>query len=49
MANIPEYIPRPGNNWTALARVQVKALERISYRIRTLQDISKGGPLPFQY
>ena len=39
IANIPEYIPRPGNNWTSLAGYKLKYIEKKkSYHIRTLQD-----------
>ena len=40
MPNIPEYIPKPGNNGIslALAGYKLKYIERISYHIRTIQD-----------
>ena len=28
IANIPEYIPRPGNNWTSLAGYKLKHIEK---------------------
>ena len=47
IVNIPEYIPRPGNNWTFfLAAYKLKDIERISYHIKTIQHTAREHPLP---